>query len=120
MLVWSGRGIVVPLFNFIAFMGYAFSLTPIHGHLSPLARVAVFATDAAIFGGACAGAIYLVTVRTERTPPRNFVEEASGRRVQFRRSAGSFFFIPTRYWPAFTLGVWALVAWGGILGPELR
>jgi len=43
--------------------------------------------------------LWLIANRIETSDPeRVFIDKATGREVRIRRSAGSLFFIPTKYW----------------------
>lgn len=120
-IVWSGWGGLVPLVNVVAFVLYVGALSAISGrHFGPVGNVAVVGTIAGVFGLLAAASIHLVAKTIESRPERIFVEEATGRRVVFRASAGSFFFIPMRIWPAITAAAWVLIAIGGIVGGDLR
>ena len=48
--------------------------------------------------------IWAIAHHIESEPGRVFIEQATGRQVVFKRSAGSLFFIPTRYWSYIVVG----------------
>ncbi len=120
-IVWSRWGFIVPLLNFVAFILYAFSLSPFeHKHVSALANVAIIGASATVFGGAAAVGLFLFAQYIEkRNPPRVLIDEASGKRMVFQRTAGTFFFIPVRIWALITIPLWGVVAIGGIAGGSL-
>lgn len=120
LIIWSGRGWIVPLLNVVAFVGYAFSLQPFyHTETSALLNVATVGACAALWGGAAAAAIYFVAKRIESAPARVLIDKETGREIKLRKTAGTFFFVPTRIWPFVTVAIWGLVAIGGIAGGEL-
>ena len=93
MIIWSGWGFLVAIFFLI-------------GCLIGLPVGALFASDpdasaaaTLITGGLIAGlASFLFARKVEGGEGRAFIDEATGQRVVVRRTAGSLFFIPTRYW----------------------
>jgi hypothetical protein len=120
-VIWSRWGLIVPLLNFVAFMLYAFSLSPFeHKHVSALANVAIIGASATVFGGATAAGLFLFAQYIEKkNPPRVLIDEATSKRVVLRRTAGTFFFIPVRIWAFITIPLWGAVAIGGISGGSL-
>ncbi|MDQ0464193.1 hypothetical protein QO010_001974 [Caulobacter ginsengisoli] len=49
--------------------------------------------------GALAGAgVWLFHMQMDKQPKRVFVDEATGQRIAVGADAGSFFFIPTKFW----------------------
>lgn len=112
---------LVPLVNVIAFLLYAAAFSALSGrHFGPVGNVALVGTIAGLFGLLAAGSIHLVAKTIESRPKRLLVDEASGQRFTFGASAGSFFFIPMRIWPAITAAIWVLIAVAGIAGGDLR
>ena len=93
MIIWSGWGFLVAIFFLI-------------GCLIGLPVGALFASNAdasaaatLITGGLIAGlASFLFARKIEGGEGRAFIDEATGQRIVVRRTAGSLFFIPTRYW----------------------
>src|SRR4051812_16776552 len=100
-IVWSGWGLLVPLFNFVGFMGLmvtAVSLQSMMGAGGVTFRV-LEGVAAVFWAGVTAAAIFVAVDKLEaKAADRVLVDEATGQRVVFRKTAGSFFFIPTRYW----------------------
>ncbi len=93
MIFWSGWGFLV-LFFFL--FGCLIGI-PV-GALFPNDPDASVAATL-ITGGLIAGlASFLVARTIEGGEGRAFIVEATGQRVVVRRTAGSLFFIPTRYW----------------------
>jgi hypothetical protein len=120
LIIWSGRGWVVPAINLVAWVLFAFALQPFyHKETSQVANVAIVGLIAFVVGAASAGAIYVIAKRIESKPPRVLIDKATGREIKLRKSAGTFFFIPTRVWPFISAALWVLLAVGGIMGGEL-
>ena len=96
MLVWSGWGIVVALL-------IAVGLLVTFGAMDALQQWLPYGpagSAGAIVGGFVAAlCIHLfVRWREQGGEARAFIDEATGERIEVRRSAGSLFFIPSRFW----------------------
>ena len=95
MLVWSGWGIIVVVFiaaGLMATFGAADALEQWlpYGPAGSLA---------ALIGGLLsASGIHLFARWREQGEGRSLIDEATGQRIEVRPSAGSLFFIPTRFW----------------------
>lgn len=93
MIIWSGWGFLVVFFFLI-------------GCLIGLPVGALFPGDpdasaaaTVITAGLVAGlASFLFARKIEGGEGRAFIDEATGQRIVVKRSAGSLFFIPTRWW----------------------
>ena len=121
ILVWSGKGWAVPLANFVAFFLYALSLTPFeHKHLSMWQDAAVHAATAIVFGGAAAFFLYRFSLSAKKAKPRVLVDVETGQKVVRRKSAGTFFGIPTANWVVIGGVLWAVIAVAGVAGGDLR
>jgi hypothetical protein len=121
LLVWSGKGWVVPLFNFVAFFLYAISLTPFdHKHLNLLEDSAVHAVSCSIFGGLAVFLIYRFSLSAKKAKPRVLIDVESGKKVVQRKSAGTFFGIKTANWTVISGVLWAVIAVAGVAGGDLR
>ncbi|MGV9007652.1 MAG: hypothetical protein ACOH1H_13050 [Brevundimonas sp.] len=93
MLVWSGWGILVPVFILIAFL----VSTPVAGLVT--SDTDLMMAISTIITGLLAGlATFLAARKLEEGQGRAFIDEATQQRIVVRRSAGSLFFVPTRYW----------------------
>lgn len=93
MIVWSGWGFLVIFF----FLGGCVVGIPV-GALFPDDPDASLAATL-ITAGLIAGlASFLFARKIEGGEGRAFIDEATGQRIVVKRSAGSLFFIPTRYW----------------------
>jgi len=93
ILIWSGWGILVLVFFIVGgLIGIPLgSLFPQEGDIG----VAVMA----ITGGLVAGlGSFFLARKIESGEARAFIDEQTGQRIVVRKSAGSLFFIPTRYW----------------------
>jgi hypothetical protein len=111
---------MVLLINFAAWLLFAFSLAPFeHKFTGQLANISIVCAIAAICAFAAAGSTYWLAQRIENVPPRILIDKATGREIKVRKSAGSLFFIPVRYWPYLTLALWVLLALGAIQGGDL-
>lgn len=103
MIVWSGWGIIVPVFIIIAFLVSA----PVAGLVTSDADLMMAIST--IVAGLLAGlATFLTARKLEAGEGRAFIDEATQQRIVVRRSAGSLFFIPTRYW-AYIIPIAAVV-----------
>ena len=93
MVIWSGWGFLVAIFFLV-------------GCLIGMPVGALVSTDSdvnaavmIVVGGLVAGLASFFFARTVAGGEgRAFIDEATGQRVVVRRTAGSLFFIPTRYW----------------------
>lgn len=107
MVIWSGWGILVAVFAAVGLL-IAISATEALQQWLPYGPAG---SVAFVIGGlASAAAIHFFARWRERGEGRTLVDEATGERVQVRPSAGSFFFIPTRYWPWIVVVVFAVLA----------
>lgn len=94
MIVWRGKGLLVPL----AFIIGAFLANVIYSvlHLNINEK-----NDSIIFGCVwgifAAGINYLLTKKFISDQVRYMIDEATGQRIAFR-DRSSFMFIPNRYW----------------------
>lgn len=96
MLIWSGWGIGVVI---IAFIGLVIAFAAGDALMTQFAMPSGPANSAGIIVGgvlAAVGMILLTRWRVQRES-RTFIDERTGERVEVRPSAGSLFFIPTRY-----------------------
>ena len=94
MIVWRGKGLLVPL----AFIIGAFLANVIYSvlHLNINEK-----NDSIIFGCVwgifATGINYLLTKKFVSDQVRYMIDEATGQRIAFR-DRSSFMFIPNRYW----------------------
>jgi hypothetical protein len=110
LIVWSGWGVLVPVINFVAFALFAACMKAIDStSLEPTAHLAAIIANAVVWAGLASGAIFLIAERLGARPGRTLVDPATQQRVVLRKSAGSFFFIPTRYWAFITVALWAFI-----------
>ena len=110
MIVWSGWGIGVVLIAAVgAFVGIS-AADAFAGNLGLAYGPAQSAGMA--LGGllAASGIHFFAKWRESSGEPRVFVDEATGERVEVRPSAGSLFFIPTRFWTWIVLALAAVLA----------
>ena len=56
------------------------------------------ALTATVAGLSSAGVVWFASKKLEERPGRVFIDKATGQEIKVGASAGSFFFIPTRYW----------------------
>ncbi|MBI2262791.1 MAG: hypothetical protein HYU62_14140 [Caulobacterales bacterium] len=111
MIIWSGWGFLVIFFFLL-------------GALIGLPVGALFPTDpdasaaaTLIVGGLVAGLCsFLFARKIEGGEGRAFIDEATQQRIVVKRSAGSLFFIPTRYW-AYVAPVLAIALAGVMMMP---
>ena len=102
IIIWRGYGILVLAAGAAAlFLGAVLvGVTKLQPPLVGVAYVALM--------GLAGVALWLFAQRIESEPARVLIDKATGREVRVGRSAGSFFFVPTRYW-AFILPALAVV-----------
>lgn len=113
IMVWSGWGIQVPLYVVLAFFLATLGLTPLH-----LTAGLETAASIGLAGALSGGAIYLTAMKLESRPGRDFIDAQTNQRFTVKPSAGSFFFIPTRYW-AFIVPLLAFLFAGfGMMNPS--
>jgi len=106
MLVWSGWGIMVVVF-------VAIGLLVTFGAADALVQFLPYGpaqSAGMLIGGLLAtSGIYLFARWREQGEGRTLVDQATGERIEVRPSAGSLFFIPTRFWTwivlALTVGI---------------
>ncbi len=102
MIIWSGWGFLVVFFFLV---GAVIGL-PVGAMFSDSGASAAATV---ITAGLVAGlASFLFARKIEGGEGRAFIDEATGQRIVVKRSAGSLFFIPTRYW-AYVAPVLAIV-----------
>jgi hypothetical protein len=105
IIVWRGWGIVVVP---IAFVAFALAVAVVEqAHIGPGAISGLVFVAASGLG---ALGIWLIAHRIESEPGRVFIEKQTGREIVVRRSAGSLFFIPTRYWSFIVVGIGVVAA----------
>ena len=109
MIIWSGWGIQVPLYVVLAFFLVILGLTPFH--LSDDLGVGV---GMLLTGALAGGAIYFTARWQESKPGREFIDAKTNEHFTVRPSAGSFFFVPTRYW-AFIVPLLGFILGGAMI-----
>ena len=111
LLIWRGLGILVPVFVVIAF----FLSAAISGLLEGTGLPASLRTaiSLALMGLLAGSALFVVAAKVESKPARILVDPATNQQIKFRSSAGSFFFVPTRYW-AWIVGLVGLIGAGAV------
>lgn len=93
MIIWSGWGFIVAILFVVGFM----IGVPVGGLVSADSDTAM--AVAVIVAGLLTGlGSFLLARKLEGGEGRAFIDEATGQRIVVRRSAGSLFFVPTRYW----------------------
>lgn len=105
MIIWSGWGILVPLYAVIG-MVVGVASTSAFGVPSPWDGAIGFT----LAGAVAAAATFFTARKLDAREGRVLLDERTGQRVLLKPSAGSFFFIPTRYW------TWILGGAGVIFG----
>lgn len=112
IIVWRGWGIVVPLITIAAFflcIGLA-GVVPNGGMVAQ--RIGMGAG-----GFLAAGGIWLLARKIEEgQDERTLVDQASGQSFVIRKDAGSFFWVPTRYWSWVVSGLGVFLAVTGFNG----
>jgi hypothetical protein len=108
MIIWSGWGIVVILIGAVGlFVGVGAG-----GALEAWLPYGPAQSIGAIVGGmlAATGIYFFAQWRESSGEARVFIDEATGQRIEVRPSAGSLFFIPTRFWTWIVLALSAFFA----------
>jgi hypothetical protein len=104
MIVWSGWGAAIVLAGAIAGSLIA-AIGPAVGHAAWITAALT------ILGGLVAGGIIFAISRwIENRPGRTLVDQATGQTIVWRKSAGSLFFIPTRFWAAIAPAIYIVSA----------
>jgi hypothetical protein len=107
MLIWSGWGIIVVGFLAVGLM-VTFGTTDALRQWLPYGPAG---SVGLLVGGVLAAAgIYLFARWRENGQSRTLIDEATGERLEVRASAGSLFFIPTRFWTWIVLVLAVLIA----------
>lgn len=95
MLIWSGWGIIVVVFAALGLL-LTFGVTDV---LQEWLSYGPAGSVGFLIGGAAAAlGIHLVANWREGGGARADLHERPGEPIEARRSAGSLFFIPTRFW----------------------
>ena len=93
MIIWSGWGFLVAIFFLVGCM----IGVPVGALVSPDGDMS--GAVMIVVGGLVAGlSSFLFARKIEGGEGRAFIDEATQQRIVVKRSAGSLFFIPTRYW----------------------
>lgn len=109
MIIWSGWGIGVVLIGAVGlFVGVSAAETFVNNFA--MAYGPSQSAGIVIGGLLAASGIHFFARWRESGEARVFIDEASGQRIEVRPSAGSLFFIPTRYWTWIVLALSALFA----------
>ena len=105
IIIWRGWGFIVLLFGFAA-AALATGIVERGGIRSGsmVALIDVAASALAALG------VWAFTYRIDSQPGRVLIDKKTGREFTVRRSAGSLFFIKTRYWPYIIVAIGALFA----------
>lgn len=107
-IIWRGWGfLVIPLAIAAAVAGMGVALILERTGLPVDLRYRICA---AISGAVGAALIWFVARAFEGGPTRRLVDPDSGQQYVIRRSAGSLFFIPTRYWAFIVLALGLLAS----------
>ena len=118
MIVWSGWGICVILFAVIGVLLGVFVGETLMS-MAGLTYGPAQTIGLAVGGVTASVSTSLFSDWRERSGEiRMFVDESTGRAFEVRESAGSLFFIPTRYWPWVLLAVFAFFAYSMYSAPE--
>jgi hypothetical protein len=115
IIFWRGIGIIVPIFSFVAFvLAIVLSVSlENYGIQQKWAGPLAFA----ILTSIAAGLIWYIAVRVGGRPKRILVDAATGREVTLQADAGSFMFIPTRFWAFIVLALGFLFGYATSLPP---
>jgi hypothetical protein len=93
VIVWSGWGILVPLYVVVVFFVTALGMAPL-----PLPENVKISLGFALTGLLAAAALYFTVKKLESREGREYIDAKTGQHFMVRPSAGSFFFVPSRYW----------------------
>jgi len=104
ILIWRGWGIlVIPIFFLMLVLSVALGRALVLAGLPGYWPLVVSNVIASVVAGV---AIWFIAKAISGKVVRRLVDPNTGKDVLFRRSAGSLFFIPMRYWPL-SLSPWA-------------
>lgn len=109
MIVWSGWGLMVVVIAVIGVI-VGSSASEALGQTFGVAYGPAQSVGMIIGGLLAASGIFLFAKWRESGEGRVFIDEATGQRVDVRPSAGSLFFIPTRFWTWIVLAIAVLLA----------
>lgn len=107
MLIWSGWGIIVVVFVALGLLA-TFGAADVLQQWLPYGPAG--SLGFLIGGVAAALSIHLVASWRERGQARALIDEATGERIEVHPSAGSLFFIPTRFWSWIVLILFVAIA----------
>lgn len=115
IIFWRGIGILVPIFSFVAFILAVVLSVTLGNYGVPEQWTGPLAF--AVMTPLTAGLIWYIAVRVGGRPKRILVDEATGREVTLRADAGSFMFIPTRFWAFIVLCLGLLLGYATMEPP---
>jgi hypothetical protein len=107
MLIWSGWGIIVVVFVALGLLA-TFGAADVRQQWLPYGPAG--SIGFLVGGGAAALGIHLVASWREHGQARAVSNEATGERIEVHPSAGSLFFIPTRFWSWIVLALFFAIA----------
>src|SRR5262245_50006786 len=121
MIIWSGWGIVVLLIGIVGVVVAGGASNTLMNQLGmgygPAQSIGI------IIGGvlSAVGIFLFARWREASGEGRVFIDETTGQRIEVRPSAGSLFFIPTRFWTWIVLALSAFFAFSmfSATGPTL-
>jgi hypothetical protein len=105
IIIWRGWGFTVLLFGFAAAALAAGIIE--RGGIHSKSMVALSDVTASALG---ALGVWAFAYRIDGQPGRVLIDKKTGREFTVRRSAGSLFFIKTRYWPYIIVAIGVLFA----------
>ena len=115
-IVWRGWGILVPVMAVGVFIFGA--IVESSGLNFGLERQQAILFGEVI-GSLIAGAgLFFIARKIESEPGRTLIDAATNQRIVFKKNAGSFFFIPTRYWAFILPCLMALLAVSAVVSPR--
>lgn len=114
LIIWRGWGILVPLFLIVGLVISA-ALRGLAGGAAAGPAQALMPLLTGVIAG---GGIWFAARAIEARPGRIFIDKATGREIKVGANAGSFFFIPTRYWAFIALGLGVLLAITLVVNPH--
>jgi len=106
LIIWRGWGILVPVFVIVGMLAASFA-RQLFGAASASTAQALLPLLTGVIAG---GGIWFAAKAIEARPGRVFIDKATGREIKVGANAGSFFFIPTRYWAYIAAGLGLLLA----------
>jgi hypothetical protein len=104
----TGAGRAVKLVNILSLVAVGALVWLLHRDWPP---EKILSTCAVIWGFVSGAIVWLSLRRVERLPPKTITIEATGKQIEVSRSAGTFGYIPVKYYPYINPLMGLALAW---------